>query len=240
MLSGDERGIGAVSRTEDFCPRRGGALFVASRATPPPRPRPRFGGTSASATMSVTRRIEFEDPAGSIARLRSAGIGIFKLQPRPPCGCQAVDRETLAQLKRFDEGVSFAPSGRAPRQWCAGALPRPRPAFAEIERAYGNEWRVHCHVPVFMDRLPHLDTHAEFPERDLWPSPALGHYVLILKSRPIPSTSCRRSCVASMWRPPWHVSLLGSGLGSTHDRRDRPATRPRFQSADDLEQCACR
>jgi hypothetical protein len=36
------------------------------------------------------------------------------------------------------------------------------PAFAEIERAYGNEWRVHCHVPVFMDKLPHLDTTQNF------------------------------------------------------------------------------
>jgi PCAF (P300/CBP-associated factor) N-terminal domain len=36
------------------------------------------------------------------------------------------------------------------------------PAFADIERAYGSEWRVHCHVPIFMDTLPHLDTTQGF------------------------------------------------------------------------------
>jgi hypothetical protein len=32
------------------------------------------------------------------------------------------------------------------------------PAFAEISGAQGSEWRVHCHVPIFMDRLPDLGT----------------------------------------------------------------------------------
>jgi hypothetical protein len=36
------------------------------------------------------------------------------------------------------------------------------PAFAEIDRAYGSEWRVHCHVPVFMDKLPALGTTQDF------------------------------------------------------------------------------
>ena len=49
--------------------------------------------------------VEFEDPAQSIARLRSAGIGIFKLQLSAALKVPRVDRETVARLERFDDGV---------------------------------------------------------------------------------------------------------------------------------------
>lgn len=106
--------------------------------------------------------IEFEDPAGSVARLRRAGIGIFKLQLSAALRVPRVDHETLAQLNRFDEGVYLH---QVVERRANGALVRYldlAPAFAEIERAYGSEWRVHCHVPVFMDKLPHLDTTQDF------------------------------------------------------------------------------
>jgi hypothetical protein len=106
--------------------------------------------------------IEFEDPAGSIARLRGAGIGIFKLQLSAALRVPSVDRQTLARLQRFDEGVYLH---QVVERRADGALIRYldlAPAFAEIERAYGSEWRVHCHVPVFMDKLPDLDTTQNF------------------------------------------------------------------------------
>ena len=106
--------------------------------------------------------VEFEDPAGSIARLKSAGIGIFKLQLSAALRVPRVDPETLAQLKRFDEGVYLH---QVVERRADGELLRYldlAPAFADIERAYGSEWRVHCHVPIFMDTLPHLDTTQGF------------------------------------------------------------------------------
>jgi sugar phosphate isomerase/epimerase len=106
--------------------------------------------------------VEFEDPAGSIARLKSAGIGIFKLQLSAALRVPRVDGETLAQLKRFDEGVYLH---QVVERRADGELVRYldlAPAFADIERAYGSEWRVHCHVPIFMDTLPHLDTTQGF------------------------------------------------------------------------------
>jgi sugar phosphate isomerase/epimerase len=106
--------------------------------------------------------VEFEDPAGGIARLRSAGIGIFKLQLSAALRVPRVDPETLAQLKRFDEGVYLH---QVVERRADGELVRYldlAPAFADIERAYGSEWRVHCHVPIFMDTLPHLDTTQGF------------------------------------------------------------------------------
>jgi sugar phosphate isomerase/epimerase len=106
--------------------------------------------------------IEFEDPAASIARLRSAGIGIFKLQLSAALKVPSVDRETLAQLRRFDEGVYLH---QVVERRANGELVRYldlAPAFAAIEGAYGSEWRVHCHVPVFMDKLPVLNTTQDF------------------------------------------------------------------------------
>ena len=32
------------------------------------------------------------------------------------------------------------------------------PAFEQLARAMGSEWRVHCHVPVFMENLPAMST----------------------------------------------------------------------------------
>jgi sugar phosphate isomerase/epimerase len=106
--------------------------------------------------------IEFEDPAASIARLRDAGIGIFKLQLSAALKVPSVDRETLAQLGRFDEGVYLHQVVERRR---GGDLVRYldlAPAFADIERSYGSEWRVHCHVPVFLDKLPVLQTTQDF------------------------------------------------------------------------------
>jgi sugar phosphate isomerase/epimerase len=106
--------------------------------------------------------IEFEDPATSIARLRQAGIGIFKLQLSAALKVKSVDRETLAQLQRFDEGVYLH---QVVERRSNGDLVRYldlAPAFAGIAAAYGNEWRVHCHVPIFLQKLPVLDTTQDF------------------------------------------------------------------------------
>jgi hypothetical protein len=36
------------------------------------------------------------------------------------------------------------------------------PAFEKAAEAQGHEWRVHCHVPIFLDTLPELDTTQSF------------------------------------------------------------------------------
>ena len=106
--------------------------------------------------------VEFEDSAGSIARLRGAGIGIFKLQLSAALRVPTVDSETLAQLRRYDDGVYLH---QVVERRANGDLVRYldlAPAFAQIDNAYGSEWRVHCHVPVFMDKLPALRTTQDF------------------------------------------------------------------------------
>jgi len=106
--------------------------------------------------------IEFEDPADSLARLRDAGIGIFKLQLSAALKVPRVDRDTVARLRRFDEGVYLH---QVVERRSDGTLKRfldLAPAFAQSEQSMGSEWRVHCHVPVFMETLPELETTQDF------------------------------------------------------------------------------
>jgi PCAF (P300/CBP-associated factor) N-terminal domain len=67
-----------------------------------------------------------------------------------------------ARLSRFNEGVYLH---QVVERRADGALLRYldlAPAFEKIGAAQGAEWRVHCHVPVFMDKLPELETTQDF------------------------------------------------------------------------------
>ena len=102
--------------------------------------------------------VEFEDVKTSLALVRAAGLTIPKLQLSAALKVPAVGDETIAQLQQFDDGVYLHQVVERNR---TGQLRRYldlAPAFQEIERARGTEWRVHCHVPVFMETLPKLST----------------------------------------------------------------------------------
>ncbi len=127
-------------------------------------------GLSATAAEAALRRhlglcldvchaaVEFEDVTASLARVRAAGLDIPKLQLSAALKVPVVGRETQAQLQQFDDGVYLH---QVVERSKGGQLRRYldlAPAFQEIERGQGAEWRVHCHVPVFMDTLPTLGT----------------------------------------------------------------------------------
>jgi sugar phosphate isomerase/epimerase len=106
--------------------------------------------------------VEFEHPSESIANLRRSGIGIFKLQLSAALKEPNVDKGTKDRLTRFDEGVYLH---QVVQRKASGDLQRfldLQPAFGRIDEAQGSEWRVHCHVPVFMDKLPELGTTQDF------------------------------------------------------------------------------
>ncbi|MEM7271022.1 MAG: metabolite traffic protein EboE [Pseudomonadota bacterium] len=106
--------------------------------------------------------VEYEDPAGSIEMLRGAGIPVHKLQ--------------LSSALRIAEGADWARGALARfaeptylHQLIArdgsGALTR----YTDLPEALkpggaedGAEWRVHFHVPVFLETLPEFDTTQAF------------------------------------------------------------------------------
>jgi hypothetical protein len=106
--------------------------------------------------------VEFESASESLARLTRAGIGIFKLQLSAALKVPRVDARTVEQLRRFDDGVYLHQVvERRPDGTLARFLDL-APAFANLDQALGNEWRVHCHVPIFMSTLPELGTTQDF------------------------------------------------------------------------------
>jgi sugar phosphate isomerase/epimerase len=109
--------------------------------------------------------IEYEDPEGSIAALRANSIGIYKLQLSSALRVARVDERTPQLLAPFDEPTYLHQVvGRQDgtlRKWLD--LPA---ALADIDTAHGSEWRVHFHVPIFLDRMQDFDT-TQFFLRDI-------------------------------------------------------------------------
>ncbi|MEM7746020.1 MAG: metabolite traffic protein EboE [Pseudomonadota bacterium] len=97
--------------------------------------------------------VEYEDPAGSIQALRSAGIPVHKLQLSAALQVPSVDAEARAALAAFDEPTYLhqvvSRRGSGPVRYehdLAPALSR--------DNSDGEEWRIHFHVPLFVDRIP--------------------------------------------------------------------------------------
>ena len=105
--------------------------------------------------------VEYEDPRGSVEALRKAGIAIPKLQLSSALRLAEVDTAKLDALRGFDEPVYL----HQVIEKGPGGLVRHKDlndAFATAENAIGREWRVHFHVPIFLDRLEHFDTTQAF------------------------------------------------------------------------------
>lgn len=105
--------------------------------------------------------IEFEDPRESIEKLRAADIPIYKLQLSSALRFSAVDRQTAELLSPFNEPtylhqVVGRRDGRL-KKWLDL-----KPALDDIENELGSEWRVHFHVPVFLETMGAFGTTQHF------------------------------------------------------------------------------
>jgi hypothetical protein len=109
--------------------------------------------------------VMFEDQAEVLAKYRAAGIRIGKVQISNAIrvdlrGYSARERtEALAQLKQFSEDrylhqTMIASNGK--HQFFED-LPKALDQFGTTDRA-GDEWRVHFHVPVYLEQFGLLKT----------------------------------------------------------------------------------
>jgi sugar phosphate isomerase/epimerase len=100
--------------------------------------------------------VEFEDPQLAFRRLQDAGIRIAKLQLSSALRLPQVDAASEHLLKAFDDGVYLHQVVERRN----GALTRWTdlgPAFQALrDGRAGGEWRVHCHVPIFLERAGRL------------------------------------------------------------------------------------
>jgi hypothetical protein len=105
--------------------------------------------------------VEFEDAANCINALRDAGIRVLKMQISAGLRLPSLDAAALHALRRFDDPVylhQVVQRGPAGLQRFAD-LPQALAALSAkaTDMATGmadTEWRVHFHVPIFLEQLP--------------------------------------------------------------------------------------
>lgn len=105
--------------------------------------------------------VEFEDPRASIAQLRAAGIRIAKLQLSSALKVASLDARSAQHLAAFAEPVYLHQVVQNSNGKLRRFVDLPQ-ALAEAGRAAGAEWRVHFHVPVFLEQMAHFGTTQAF------------------------------------------------------------------------------
>ena len=105
--------------------------------------------------------VEFEDPQASIAQLRANDIRIAKLQLSSALKVAALDARSARHLAAFAEPVYLHQVVQNSNGKLRRFVDLPQ-ALAEAGRAAGAEWRVHFHVPVFLERMTHFGTTQAF------------------------------------------------------------------------------
>ncbi|MEM7058206.1 MAG: metabolite traffic protein EboE [Pseudomonadota bacterium] len=104
--------------------------------------------------------VEYEDPAGSITALRSAGIPVHKLQLSAALRVPSVDGRARKTLAAFDEPTYLhqVVSRRGETLHYTSDL---QEALARLD-SDGEEWRIHFHVPLFVDDIPPFKSTQDF------------------------------------------------------------------------------
>lgn len=99
--------------------------------------------------------VEFEEPAEVYAALRAAGLAVTKLQISAGLRLATVGHNTRALLKPFDDGV-YLHQVIEKRNGDITRYPDLDQALAALDKVSAPqdcEWRVHYHIPLFLDDL---------------------------------------------------------------------------------------
>ena len=105
--------------------------------------------------------VEFEDPKASIEQLRANGILIAKLQLSSALKVAALDQDSARHLAAFAEPVYLHQVVQKANGKLRRFVDLPQ-ALAQADSAAGAEWRVHFHVPVFLEQMTHFGTTQSF------------------------------------------------------------------------------
>ena len=105
--------------------------------------------------------VEFEDAQQSIDDLQRAGLQIAKLQLSSALKISSVNALTLRQLQPFDEPVYLHQVVARHNNELLRFVDLPD-AFAQADKMPGAQWRVHFHVPIFLQQLENFSTTQDF------------------------------------------------------------------------------
>lgn len=105
--------------------------------------------------------VEYEDARGSLAALEGAGIAVPKVQLSSALRIAAVDEDTVRKLAPFAEPTYLHQVIERRGDTLTRFLDLPE-ALGRVEDAKGAEWRIHFHVPVFLEEMTEFDTTQGF------------------------------------------------------------------------------
>lgn len=102
--------------------------------------------------------VEFENPVDNIAQLQAHGISVLKLQLSSALRVRTVNEAALDALQPYAEPVYLHQVVQRTPDGVLHRFTDLSDALRHRDRALGCEWRVHFHVPVFIDTLSQFDT----------------------------------------------------------------------------------
>ncbi len=106
--------------------------------------------------------VEFESPSAAIGDLRRAGIRIAKLQLSAGLRIADMIPEKAAALRRFNDDVYLHQVVERRGDQLIRYLDLPE-AFDSLNQGErGHEWRVHFHVPIFLEELGEFSSTQDF------------------------------------------------------------------------------
>jgi hypothetical protein len=121
--------------------------------------------------------VEFEDPAGCVRALQDAGIRVTKLQISAGLRLPELTVDALTALKQFDDPVYLHQVVEESPAGIKRYADLPEALATANGKADGREWRVHCHVPIFMSDLGAFSSTRSF----------IGEVLAIHRAQPISS-----------------------------------------------------
>jgi hypothetical protein len=96
--------------------------------------------------------VEYENPIAALDRLINAGITIPKIQLSAAMRVPAMTRELVEAVMRYDDGVYLHQTIVRTESGLTRYVDLPD-AVAALNGGRPPEWRIHCHVPVFLADL---------------------------------------------------------------------------------------
>lgn len=106
--------------------------------------------------------VEFENADEALAKLRNAGIRIGKMQISAGLKFTAVDEATIELLRPFNDAVYLHQVVERNGADLTRYVDLPEAFAAEGKKNGDREWRVHFHVPIFLDDLGQFSTTQDF------------------------------------------------------------------------------
>jgi sugar phosphate isomerase/epimerase len=102
--------------------------------------------------------VEYEDIVASLDRLLAAGVAIPKIQLSAAMRVPAMNKDLVPAVMKYNDGVYLHQSivRRGDRLVRHVDLPEAVTAFGEGQA--DGEWRIHCHVPVFLADLGEISS----------------------------------------------------------------------------------